>query len=60
MDWMLKLWSDKRVDGAWRQQGDQIGRIFAFWAVVNFLHFLKISEEPRIFGLLLSTVQVIQ
>jgi hypothetical protein len=39
-------------------QCDQIGRIFATLAIVNFGHFcLKISKVDHIFGLLLSTVK---
>jgi hypothetical protein len=32
------------------KQGDQIGRIFAFWAVVILGSFLKITEVAQIFG----------
>jgi hypothetical protein len=39
-------------------QGDQIGRIFASWAIVHFGHFLKITEEDHMFGLLISKEKV--
>jgi hypothetical protein len=35
------------------EQGDQIGRIFAFWAILYILwSFLKISEVAQIFAIL--------
>jgi hypothetical protein len=40
------------------QQGDQIGRIFASWAIVYFGTFLKITKTTVILGLLFSTVKV--
>jgi hypothetical protein len=33
-------------------QGDQIGQIFAQWAIVFFGHFLKITEVAKNFVLL--------
>jgi hypothetical protein len=36
-------------------QGDQIGRIFYFWATVTLGSFLKITEMDQIIGLLIST-----
>jgi hypothetical protein len=39
--------SSSHTDGSWTSltsnQGDQIGRIFAHWAVVYFGHFLKLT-----------------
>jgi hypothetical protein len=32
------------------QQGDQIGRIFAYWEIVYVGHFLKIKEITHILG----------
>jgi hypothetical protein len=32
------------------QQGDQIGRIFARWAIVYFGLFLKVTEVAKHFG----------
>jgi hypothetical protein len=29
-------------------QGDRIGRIFAYWAIVYFAHFLKITHAAQI------------
>jgi hypothetical protein len=41
------------------QQGDQIGRIFAYWAVVYFGCFLKITKVPSAnYWATFSTVQV--
>jgi hypothetical protein len=40
-------------------QGDQIGRIFAFWAVVYFGQFFLIGKKRKLFGLLFSAVQVV-
>jgi hypothetical protein len=34
-----------------RKQGDQIGRIFAHWAIVFFKQFLKMIEVAQNFGL---------
>jgi hypothetical protein len=31
-------------------QGDQIGRIFAYWVIIFFGRFLKISEVAQIYG----------
>jgi hypothetical protein len=31
-------------------QGDQIERIYAQWAIVNFGHFVKISEVGQMLG----------
>jgi hypothetical protein len=51
------------VECAWMQirmvcwQGDQIGRIFYFWATVTLGSFLKITEMDQIIGLLISTVK---
>jgi hypothetical protein len=39
-------------------QGDQIGRIFAYWAIVLFGHLKKVTEEVQNFGLLFSRVVV--
>jgi hypothetical protein len=36
-----------------RRQGDRIGRIVDYRAIVFFGHLLKISEVAQIFGLLL-------
>jgi hypothetical protein len=29
-----------------------MGRIFAYWAIVNFGHFFKTTKEAKMFGLL--------
>jgi hypothetical protein len=40
-------------------QGDQIGRIFAFWVLVFFCQFfLKITEVAQKVGLLFFTCEV--
>jgi hypothetical protein len=36
-------------------QGDQIGRIFVYWGIVNFGQLFKITVEARNFGLLFTT-----
>jgi hypothetical protein len=36
------------------RQGDQIGRIFANWAIVLFRHCFKITEVAQMFGQLFS------
>jgi hypothetical protein len=36
-----------------RRQGDQVGRIFAFWVIVFFGQFLRIIEGAKVVGLLL-------
>jgi hypothetical protein len=41
-----------------QSQGDQIGRIFAYWAIVFFGAFLKITEVAQIFVLLFTKLQV--
>jgi hypothetical protein len=40
-------------------QGDQIGRIFAYWATVYelWVGFLKVTEVAEIIGVLVSTVK---
>jgi hypothetical protein len=39
----------------WRQ-GDQIGRIFAYWAIVFFWQFFwKLQKEPKFLGNFFST-----
>jgi hypothetical protein len=44
---------------AGQRQGDQIGRIFAYWMVVYFGPLLKITKcSQRNVGFFLSTVQV--
>jgi hypothetical protein len=51
------------ADG-WDDQGDMIGQIFDFWAIVYFGRlftlgsFLKTAEASKIFGLLFSTAIV--
>jgi hypothetical protein len=35
-----------------QEQGDQIGRIFAHWAIVISGHFFLLHKEPTFFGLL--------
>jgi hypothetical protein len=54
---ILKVRWDSLFQTLW--QSDQIGRIFASWAIVYLRHFLKITEEAHIVGLLISTVKVI-
>jgi hypothetical protein len=45
---------------AWKvTQGDQIGRIFASWAINFFGRFLKISEVAQNYGLLFPKVSVL-
>jgi hypothetical protein len=39
-------------------QGDQIGQVFAYWAVVYFGGNLKFSKVAQIIGHLFTTVQV--
>jgi hypothetical protein len=39
-----------------REQCDQIGRIFAFWAIVYFGPLIKIISAAQIFGQLFSFV----
>jgi hypothetical protein len=34
-----------------RQQGDQIGRNFAFWVIVFIVHFLNVAEVAHFGGL---------
>jgi hypothetical protein len=42
---------------AWLQ-GDQIGRIFAYWAIVDFGQFKnKLQELPNFFGYLLFSTE---
>jgi hypothetical protein len=41
-------------------QGDQIGRIFAHWAIAFFGQFLKITQAAHMFGLPFSPVKIIQ
>jgi hypothetical protein len=36
-------------------QGDQIGPIFAYWAIAVFGQFLKITDVAQILGLIFST-----
>jgi hypothetical protein len=36
------------------QQGNQIGRIFAYWASVYIEQFLEITEIAQFFGLLFA------
>jgi hypothetical protein len=38
------------------EQCDQIGRIFADWAIIYHGHFLKFTEAAEIFALLISHV----
>jgi hypothetical protein len=40
-------------------QDDQIGQIFAHWAIVYFGLFYEIAEVAQILGLLFSMVKVI-
>jgi hypothetical protein len=40
-------------------QGDPIGRIFAYWAVVFFGQFLKITKGAQILGLIIFTKTVL-
>jgi hypothetical protein len=43
-----------------RRQGDQIGRIFSYWATVNVgLVFVKITEIALIIRLLFATVKAV-
>jgi hypothetical protein len=41
-------------------QGDQIGRIFAYWEIVIFGLFLENYRNRQKFGLLFSAVKVMQ
>jgi hypothetical protein len=44
--------------GCPRKQGDQIGRIFAYWAIVYLGHFLKNTKELLNFQANYYTVKV--
>jgi hypothetical protein len=46
--WKLILYFD---------QGDQIGRIFAYWAILFFGQFFLTTEEAQFFGKLFSLVK---
>jgi hypothetical protein len=48
----------KTVASVCQIQCDQIGRIFAKWAIVYFGRLFKILEVTHIFGLIYSTVKV--
>jgi hypothetical protein len=41
-----------------RKQGDQIGRIFAYWVTVYFGTFLQITQIAQNVGLLISKAKV--
>jgi hypothetical protein len=40
-------------------QGDQIGRIFAHWVIINFGQFYQNDKSGHNFGLLLSPVMIV-
>jgi uncharacterized protein (DUF486 family) len=46
--------------GLEKNQGDQIGRIFAGWAIASIGYFLKVPEVAKSIGLIVATVQVIR
>jgi hypothetical protein len=53
--WFVALVVDRLPRNSWQavdayRQGDQIGRIFAYWVIVFFRQLLKITEVVKIFG----------
>jgi hypothetical protein len=42
--------------GLGREQGDQIGRIFAHWVILYYGQFFQLQKAAHIFGLLLFMV----
>jgi hypothetical protein len=49
------IFSTKAADN----QGDQMGRFFAYWVIINFGQFYQNEKNSHNFGLLLSPVMIV-